>query len=230
MADIISILYVEDDEILSSITIDNLQREGFKVFHAADGIQAIELFKNELIDLCIVDVMLPKLDGFTLVQRIRDENNMIPVLFLTAKNMKDDKLHGLRLGADDYITKPFSIEELVLKIRIFIRRSGKIASLANRIEYVMGSYRFVPSELIIMVGNHSFDVTLREAQLLEYFCQHRNQIIKREDILRHLWGQDDYFMGRSMDVFISRLRKILKSDPSIAIDNVHGVGFRFRCS
>jgi DNA-binding response OmpR family regulator len=220
------ILYVEDDETLSFITKDHLELKGYEVRHCIDGQQAMETFKAEEFDLCVLDVMLPKMDGFTLAAEIRKRDKHIPILFLTAKSLKDDRLEGLRLGGDDYITKPFSIEELILRIEVFLKRN-KVYSEATTRQFVLGKYTFDYSNLTLTDGSEANNLTQREADLLQYLAENPNRVIKRSDILLSVWGEDDYFLGRSLDVFISRLRKYLKSDDRIGIENVHGVGFRF---
>lgn len=224
----IKILYVEDDETLAFLTKDNLQISGFEVVHFSDGQSALTAFENELFDVCILDVMLPLLDGFDLAKAIRAVNVDIPILFLTAKTLKEDKLKGLRLGADDYLIKPFSIEELILKIGIFIKRSSLYQNIDNKI-LPLGSFTFDVANLTILKFDTSITLTQREADVLLFLYQNRNQILKRETILEAIWGSDDYFMGRSLDVFISRLRKIMAEDASIKIENIHGIGFRFLC-
>ena len=224
----IKILYVEDDETLAFLTKDNLQISGFEVVHFSDGQSALTAFENELFDVCILDVMLPLLDGFDLATAIRAVNVDIPILFLTAKTLKEDKLKGLRLGADDYLVKPFSIEELILKIGIFVKRSNLHQNIENKI-LPLGNFTFDVENLTIFKFDTSSTLTQREADVLLFLLQHKNTILKRETILEAIWGSDDYFMGRSLDVFISRLRKIMAEDASIKIENIHGIGFRFQC-
>lgn len=222
------LLYVEDDESLGFVTRDNLELKGYQITHCKDGKSAIYAFDNEDFDLCILDVMLPEVDGFTVASHIRSKDEETPIIFLTARSMKEDKIHGLRLGGDDYLTKPFSIEELVLKIEVFLKRS-KISSISTKQEYTIASYQFDYQNLML---NHTSEenrkLTQKEADLLQLFVAKPNTVIKRSDILKKLWGEDDYFMGRSLDVFISRLRKYLKKEESIKIENIHGVGFRLK--
>lgn len=218
------IFYVEDDETLSFVTKDNLEINGYEVDHFLDGESAINAFGSQY-DICILDVMLPKKDGFSLAMDIRKKNSEIPIIFLTAKSMKEDRIAGLKLGADDYITKPFSIEELILKVEVFLKRKYIDIQVANKIS--LGNYEFDYKNLSLILEDSVETLTQKEADLLKMLAENKNQVIKREDILEKIWGQNDYFLGRSMDVFISRLRKYLKGDPTIAIDNVHGVGFRF---
>jgi len=218
------ILYVEDDETLSFVTMDNLELNGYKVDHCPDGESAIESFYKNQYDLCILDVMLPRMDGFSLAEKIRASDPNVPILFLTAKSMKEDRLHGLRLGADDYITKPFSIEELILKIEVFLKRKF-VTAPANEV-FRIGKYNFDYRNLTLSLDDDKRSLTQKEADLLKMLLDHKNNVVKRSVILEKLWGEDDYFLGRSMDVFISRLRKYLGSDPTLKIDNIHGVGFK----
>jgi DNA-binding response OmpR family regulator len=218
------ILYVEDDETLSFVTSDNLSLNGYDVFHYLDGEAAIVAFSERPFDLCLLDVMLPKKDGFTLAAEIRKKNPEIPIIFLTAKSMKEDRIAGLKIGADDYITKPFSIEELILKIEIFLKR--KFINIKQASKYSIGKLLFDYKNLTIANGEVEKTLTQREADLLKLLIENKNNVIKREEILERVWGQNDYFLGRSMDVFISRLRKYLSDDPVLKIDNIHGVGFK----
>lgn len=221
------LLYVEDDTSLAFVTRDNLELQGYLITHCIDGKSALEAAKAEKFDLCVLDVMLPEMDGFTLAQEIRKFDAEIPIIFLTAKSLKEDKIKGLKLGGDDYITKPFSIEELILKIEIFLRRRN-ISSPAQVSAFQFGSYEFDYPNLRLSCADQTETLTQREADLLKYLLERPNQVVKRSDILESLWGEDDYFLGRSLDVFISRLRKYLKSDENLKIENIHGVGFRFK--
>lgn len=224
----VKILYVEDDEVLAFITKDNLEIQGYEVHHFLDGVEALKAYKKSKFDICIVDIMLPKMDGFTLASKIREIDVEIPILFLTAKSLKEDKIKGLKLGADDYITKPFNLEELLLKIEIFLRRK-KIFSEDKKSIFEIGEYVFDYSDLILKYKDEKKRLTQKEADLLVYLISNRKRLIKRSEILKKIWKQDDYFAGRSMDVFISRLRKYLSKDKNIKIRNIHGVGFKLRC-
>lgn len=218
------ILYVEDDETLSFVTKDNLELNGYHVDHCLNGESAVESFFTGQYDLCILDVMLPKMDGFAVAEKIRATDPNVPILFLTAKSMKEDRIHGLKLGADDYITKPFSIEELILKIEVFLRR--KYVSVSVNDMYKVGTYDFDYRNLMLSLNGDERNLTQKEADLLKMLLDHKNNVVKRSVILEKLWGEDDYFLGRSMDVFISRLRKYLSGDSKIKLDNIHGVGFK----
>lgn len=169
---------------------------------------------------------MPKMDGFDLAERVRKINSDVPIIFLSAKTLKEDRIKGLRLGADDYLVKPFSIEELLLKIEIFLKRSQK-SSLSENVIYNVGKYQFDSKNYLVFTDTEKISLTQREAELLKLFLDNKNVVMKREEILKSLWGNDDYFMGRSLDVFISRLRKILSTETGIAIENLHGIGFRF---
>ncbi|MDP5199593.1 response regulator transcription factor [Flavobacterium sp. DG2-3] len=220
------ILYAEDDETLAFLTKDNLEQNNYEVIHCSDGKSALKIFEEEEFDICIFDIMMPKMDGFELAEAVRKIDVDVPIIFLSAKTLKEDRIKGLRLGADDYLVKPFSIEELLLKIEIFLKRSQKNIPQAKTI-YEVGKYQFDTKNFILFNNEEKVGLTQREAELLKLFLDHKNSVLKREQILTSLWGTDDYFMGRSLDVFISRLRKILANEQGISIENLHGIGFRF---
>jgi two-component system, OmpR family, response regulator VicR len=225
------LLYVEDDVNLSFVTRDNLEMQGYRITSFSDGAAAMEALQHaddvKGYDLCILDVMLPKVDGFTIARHIRDSNPHIPILFLSARSMKEDRITGLKTGADDYITKPFSMEELILRIEVFLKRH-QVSRSGDADQYALGHYQFQVSNQLLACTHEQITLTFKEGQLLQYFCRHLNQVLKREEILKSLWGDDDYFMGRSLDVFISRLRKYLRHDERIRLENVHRVGFVMR--
>lgn len=218
------ILYVEDDSTLAFLTADNLEQH-YDVVHFTTGKAAYEAFKKEAFDLCILDVMLPEMDGFELAAAIRERNVEVPIIFLSAKTLKEDRIKGLRLGADDYLVKPYSIEELILKIEVFLHRSQKQPQVKDT-TCAVGSFTFDPDNYAIIKDGKTITLTEREAALLKLFIANKNTILKREKILTDIWGNDDYFLGRSMDVFISRLRKIFKDDESIRIENIPRIGFK----
>jgi two-component system, OmpR family, response regulator VicR len=220
------LLYVEDDESLSFVTRDHLELHGYRLTYCENGRKAMNVIKSQTFDLCILDVMLPDLDGFTIGEEIRKFNTQVPIIFLTAKSLKEDKLRGLRLGADDYITKPFSIEELILKIEIFLKRSQVGVLPIQPVYLTIGKYHLDHKNLSLKYDSTSKSLTQKEADLLKMFIDNKNEVIKRSVILETLWGEDDYFLGRSLDVFISRLRRYLKEDTRIKIENIHSVGFR----
>ena len=221
-----NILYVEDDSSLSFVIKDNLEENGYTVVHCIDGESAWQQFMKHTFDLCLLDVMLPKKDGFALATQIRKKNALIPIIMLTAKNMDEDKIHGFKTGVDDYITKPFNMQELLLRMEVFLKRT-KIDSNVFPSKVTIGSIVFHYEELELKTLEGIIQLTQKEADLLKYFSLHVNQTLKREDILLSVWGKDDYFLGRSMDVFITKLRKHLKADPSIEIQTIHGKGFKF---
>lgn len=219
------ILYAEDDETLAFLTKDNLEQNNYKVTHCSNGKLSLEAFKEEVFDICILDIMMPKMDGFELATAIRKIDVDVPIIFLSAKTLKEDRIKGLRLGADDYLIKPFSIEELLLKIEIFLKRSQKNG--IKKSVYEIGKYQFDTQNFILFNETEKISLTKRESELLKLFVDNKNLVLKRQQILTSLWGDDDYFMGRSLDVFISRLRKILANEKGISIENLHGIGFRF---
>ena len=218
------ILYVEDDLSLSFVTRDQLKKNGYEAISSDNGNEAFQIFKTTNFDICILDVMLPEMDGFELAKKIREINNQIPILFLTARSMQEDKIEGLKLGGDDYMTKPFNIEELCLKIEVFLKRKEILKEPEKY--YKIGAYKLDVKEQMLNLGVEERPLTLKETKLLSLLCQKKNSIIKRENILIDLWGKNDYFLGRSLDVFISRLRKYLKKDKNIYIENIRGVGFK----
>ncbi len=219
-----NILLAEDDLDLRSILSQYLELQDFTVLTAGNGKEALDRFKDQHVDICILDIMMPVMDGFALAQKIRRLDNEMPIVFLTAKNQKTDKLKGLKIGADDYITKPFEVEELILRIRNILRRSGRVGAEPISV----GQFEFRFDELTLKGYGNEHQLTLREAELLKYLFENRNKVLKREKILKDLWGDDDYFLGRSMDVFITRIRKYLLPETTISLDNIRGVGFIFR--
>lgn len=227
--DEIKILLVEDDEALRFIVKDNLEQYNYTVKVAENGEIALELFNKNNFDLILLDVMLPKIDGFQVAKTIRKSNEQVPIIFLTARSMTEDRITGLTLGGDDYIPKPFSMEELLLKIKIFLKRSSSqpIANNISSKSISIGNYDFYPDDLTLSIDGNPRTLTLKESELIRYFAENTNKVLSRNEILQNIWGSDDYFLGRSLDVFISRLRKYFKDDPNIKITNLHGIGFRF---
>ena len=219
------ILLVEDDASMGFLLVDFLDNNGFEITLATDGKKGLELFTAHHFDLCILDVMLPGIDGFALASEIKQTNAAVPFIFLTARSMKPDKMKGFALGADDYVTKPYSFEELKMRIDVFLRRR-KIIEEAPKEAIIIGKYNFDYANLDLSINGTSKGLTQREADILYYLAARPNQVIRRSDILEDIWGKDDYFYGRSLDVFISRLRKYLNEDPDIAIENVHSVRFK----
>jgi DNA-binding response OmpR family regulator len=221
------ILLAEDDENLRFVIQDNLELRGYNVLVASDGQEALELFYKEQVQLCIFDVMMPRLDGFELAKKIRETNSDVPIIFLTAKGLKEDRLHGFRSGGDDYITKPFSIEELLFRVEVFLKRPYVQFEAPKEKSFKTDLIEFIPSQLKIITGSETISLTYKEAELLELFFLNQGQILKREDILMKIWGTDDYYKGRSLDVFISKVRKFLSPDSKLEIQTVHGIGFKF---
>lgn len=218
------ILLAEDDENLGFMLEDNLSEFGHEVSWAKNGLQALESYRTTKFDVCIIDVMMPKMDGFELARNIREADAFVPLLFLTAKSLEEDKLKGFEIGADDYITKPFSIKELNFRIAVFLKRSMTPHQIPNR-TISFGHSTYDSEELMYACGSVTHSLTEMEAKLLGLLVQNKNQLIRREVILERIWGENDYFKGRSLDVFITRLRKYLKEDPTLEIRNHHGVGF-----
>lgn len=221
----VKIFYVEDDETLAFITKDQLEEEGYEVTHFEAGDKAIENFKPNYYHLAILDIMLPNVDGFSIAKKIRTVDADIPILFLSAKSLEEDRLRGFEIGADDYITKPFSIEELVYKIKVFLKRSNN-KNTSNNLEIKLGKYTFNPNTFMLKHPEKIEELTLKEASLLKMLIENLGTTVKRETILIELWGKNDYFLGRSLDVFISRLRKYVAKDENIQLHTVRGVGFR----
>ncbi len=220
----IEVLLVEDDPGLGFVIRDNLELAGYRVTVRQDGESGLAVFKKIEFDLCILDVMLPKLDGFSLAREIRRLDHDIPILMLTAKTSTEDKHTGFQCGADDYIVKPFDLKELLYRIQVFLkRRNGHDGKTSI---FDLGAYHFEWHNLQLKSPDHIRNLTQKEGDILKLLCQHQGKLLKRETILQAVWGDDDYFMGRSLDVFISRLRKHLSHDPRITISNRHGIGFQ----
>ena len=218
------ILYAEDDKTIAFLVQDSLESY-YEISCYPDGRSALEAFNTQSFDICLLDIMMPEINGFELAEYIRNQNTEIPIIFISAKALKEDRIKGLKIGADDYIIKPFSIEELILKIEVFLKRSKKTNPHPS--QYRVGTYDFDPKNYTLQDHNQTITLTQRESELLLYFIRHKNTVVKRQDILKAIWGDDDYFMGRSLDVFISRLRKVFVHEENISIENLHGIGFRF---
>jgi DNA-binding response OmpR family regulator len=215
------VLLAEDDRDFGNILSQYVTINGFDVILARDGNEAWELFIREKPDICVLDVMMPEMDGFTLGEKIKKESPDLPVIFLTAKSLKEDIVRGLKIGADDYITKPFDPEVLILRINNILKRAYSSSNDEFKISNTILNF----NSLELLCGNSKEKLTLKEAQLLKFFIINKNKILAREDILTEIWGEDDYFLGRSMDVFISRLRKYITEDKNIDIRTVRGTGF-----
>lgn len=226
------ILLVEDDINLGDVLRDYLELQNYEVVRAMDGMDGLESFKTEAFDLLILDVMLPRKDGFTLATEIREINQQIPIIFLTARGQMEDRVAGFKAGCDDYMTKPFSSEELELRIGAILRRCRQPeqtlqsdALIPGNI-HALGKYTFDSLNHELRIADKRIGLTTKEVELLRILYSHKNQLITREKTLKAVWGSDNYFIGRSMDVFITKLRKYLKDDPDISIVNIHGTGFR----
>lgn len=220
------VLLLEDDASLGAVLQEHLQMQGFIVTLCTDGVQGSQAFKANEFDICLVDIMMPKKDGFSFAEDVRRIDSEIPLIFLTAKAMKEDKIQGFKIGCDDYVTKPFSIEELMLRIRAVMRRRGKPDESEPPSSFEIGSYTFDYLRQTLTRNKQQHKLTPRESDLLRLLCQNVNQTVRREDALRKIWNDDGYFAGRSMDVFISKLRKYLKDDPKVDILGIHGKGMR----
>lgn len=220
-----TILLVEDDKNLGIVTRDFLEISGYQVILKEDGKEGLKEFRNGTYDLVLLDIMLPLLDGFSVAEEIRKTDCETPFIFLTAKTLKEDKLKGFRIGADDYITKPFSTEELKLRIDAVLRRS-KRSNEQRPLIFSIGRYTFDYANHNLSFAEEARQLTRREAELLRLLCINMNNVLRRDLALKTIWGEDDYFMGRSMDVYITKLRKMLGGDPSVSIVNIHNTGFR----
>ena len=221
------ILLLEDDPNLGFMVQENLELRGYAVKRCSNGIDGLAAYRAEAFDLCLVDVMMPKKDGFSFAHDVRAADQRIPLIFLTAKAMKEDKIEGFEIGADDYVTKPFSMEELVLRIQAVLKRTTLSAKLDyEQTSFTLGTYTFDYERQVLQRSAKKQKLTTKEAELLKLLCQHMNSTLPRDVALNTIWGDNSYFTGRSMDVFISKLRTYLKHDSSIEIINVHGVGYK----
>ncbi|RNC88244.1 MAG: DNA-binding response regulator [Winogradskyella sp.] len=223
------ILLAEDDLDFGNILKQYLEISGYKITWAKDGKEALELFKKDAYNICVFDVMMPKMDGFTLAEHIIEINPEMPFIFLTARKLKEDKIKGLKLGADDYVVKPFEAEELVLRLNNILKRTEKASNQLQETEKLqIGNYNLDSKRLELTCGDYKKQLTQKEGELITFLFNHKNQLLKREDILNAVWKNDDFFSGRSMDVFISRLRKYFKLDTSIRIESIRNVGLEFK--
>ena len=222
----IKILLVEDDVNLGLVISDQLNSDGYSVALCCDGVEALQLFNQENFHLCICDVMMPKKDGFSLAKDIRKIDKEIPILFLTAKSMTEDKVEGFQSGGDDYLTKPFDFQELILRIKSLLKRVNIQTEAPEEAVIKLGSYAFDTENYKLIHPNFEKTLTKKEAQILVCLCKFKNQVVSREIVMNAVWGQEDYFIGRSLDVFITKLRKYFSEDTSIQISNIHGIGFK----
>lgn len=220
------VLLAEDDLTLGYVIKDNLIDAGYDVVLCPDGQSAIDKFDKNEFNICLLDVMMPNKDGFAVAKKIRQQTDLIPILFLTAKSLEEDRIKGFSSGADDYIIKPFSMQELLMRMDVFLRRSKKMHS-DKTVLFTLGNLKFSYTDLKLSNTTEVFNLTQKEADLLKFFCEHSNRILKREEVLLNVWGKDDYFLGRSMDVFITKLRKYFKTGNDVNLETIHGVGFRF---
>ena len=221
------ILLVEDDPTLSYAVRESLQKNDYEVVYCGDGENAWQQFMKHNFDICLLDVMLPgKKDGMMLASQIRNKNETIPILMLTSKAMDDDKIQGFKSGADDYITKPFNMQELLLRLDVFLKRTKKKED-NTPVHFKIGGLDFDYNNLVLKGEKVEHQLTQREADLVRFFCLNANRVLKRDEILMNVWGKDDYFLGRSMDVFITKVRKYLKDQQEAELQTIHGIGFKF---
>ena len=225
----VNILLAEDDTNLGQLLKNYLTLKEYETTLVTDGAQALKLFRKEKFTLCLLDVMMPEMDGFTLAKEIRSIDHNIPVIFLTAKNLKQDVIEGFKSGADDYLTKPFSMEELVYRIEAILRRSSKREAEAPMDQYAIGEFTFDVAKQLLIFRGQSQKLTTKESELLELLCRNRNQILERNLALKSIWIDDNYFNARSMDVYITKLRKYLSKDGKVEILNIHGKGYKLLC-
>lgn len=221
-----NILLVEDDKNLGFVIRDFLELSGYQVHLKENGKDGLDAYLQGKYDIIIVDVMMPVMDGFSLAEEVRKRDKMTPIIFLTAKSLKEDRIKGFKLGADDYITKPFSTEELKLRIDAILRRSANVRFHSESSIYKFGSFTFNYEDHLLETPSGKKHLTKREAEVLRMLCIHQNKLLRREIALKEIWGKDDYFMGRSMDVYITKLRKVLADDPNVTITNIHNTGFK----
>ena len=221
------VLLVEDDPNLGSLLKEYLEAKGYSTVLATNGKQGYDVFSKDKFGICILDVMMPIKDGITLAKEIRAIDANIPIVFLTAKSMKEDAIEGFSVGADDYITKPFSMEELLLRIKAILRRTdNKVVKNSDQEEFKIGKYKFDYKHQVLDLKGVQHKLTTKEAELLKLLCLHANDVLDRNFALKSIWNDDNYFNGRSMDVYIAKLRKYLKEDPAVELINVHGKGFK----
>lgn len=220
------ILLAEDDDQLRMLIRDELEDEGYEVEACADGQEAIDNFSKAKYDLCLLDIMMPAKDGFMVARKIRKQTDMVPIIFISTKSMIEDKVQGYSGGGDDYIVKPFNMKELLLKMDVFLRRTKKLFSESKQ-EFRLGNYIFSYYDLTLRSDEQTIRLKQKEADLLRFFCLHPNRVLRREEILLAVWEKNDFFLGRSMDVFVSKLRKYLKDEPGVSLETLHGIGYRF---
>jgi len=223
----VKILLVEDDPVLGYVVKDFLQKQDFEVSHCTDGDVAWHQFMKNIYDVCLIDILLPgKKDGMELANSIRKKNENIPIILLSSKNLDNDKIAGFETGADDYVTKPYNMQELLLRIQVFLKRTKKKEENGS-VVFKIGDLTFDYTNLTLGNDKVEHQLTQREADLVRFLCLNANRVLKRDEILMNVWGKDDYFLGRSMDVFITKVRKYLKSQSAAKLQTIHGIGFKF---
>ncbi len=226
----VKILLAEDEILLARITKDSLESRGYEVVHAADGRQALELFATQLPDILVLDVMMPYMDGFSLATEIRRHNPTIPIIFLTARSQVEDVVKGFELGGNDYLRKPFSMEELIVRIKALLQRPAAADAQSPEVQvYQIGQYTFDHIKQLLTHPREQVTLPHRESELLRHLCMHRNAVLERSPALKELWGDDSIFNARSMDVYITKIRRHLQYDPSVQIINVRGIGYKLIC-
>jgi DNA-binding response OmpR family regulator len=221
------VLYVEDEQFLGKIVKDTLEGRGFEVQMATDGLQALQLLDKFTPDICVLDIMLPKMDGYSLAQEIRKQHANLPILFLTAKTQTEDLLKGFELGGNDYVRKPFSLEELLARINNLLQMAGQKANLNPNGNITIGKYEFSPQRYELRLGDAVRKLSHRETELLDIFANNQNKVVNRQDILLRVWNDDSFFNSRNLDVYITRIRTYLKEDDTIQIVSIKGVGYHF---
>lgn len=225
----VNILLAEDDPNLGQLLKNYLNAREFETVLVTDGAQAMKIFRKEKFNICLLDVMMPEIDGFTLAKGIREIDTNMPIIFLTAKNLKQDVIEGFKSGADDYLTKPFSMEELIYRIDAILRRSVKRQSETAAETYTIGKFTFDVTKQLLTFQDQTRKLTTKESELLELLCRHRNEVLERNFALKSIWIDDNYFNARSMDVYITKLRKYLSKDEKVEILNIHGKGYKLLC-
>ncbi len=220
------ILVVEDDKNAGILLLENLRLSGYDVILARDGEEGIEQFDKSKFDLCILDIMLPKKDGHQLAKEIRRRDAVVPIIFVTARVMDSDKIEGFRHGCDDYITKPYNVEELLWRIKAILKRSMISAIETERKNFKIGKYHFTYSDRKLSIGRDACNLSTKEADLLRILTLHKNKTVSRNIIMNEVWGRDDYFVSNSLDVYLTKIRKYLKKDPNVEILNIHGHGYK----
>jgi DNA-binding response OmpR family regulator len=225
----VNILLAEDDPNLGQLLKNYLNAREYETTLVTDGAQAMTIFRKERFHICLLDVMMPELDGFALAKGIREIDAHIPIIFLTAKNLKQDVIEGFKSGADDYLTKPFSMEELIYRLEAILRRTSARPQDARADVYTIGKFTFDVTKQLLIYQDQPRKLTTKESELLELLCRHRNEVLERNFALKSIWIDDNYFNARSMDVYITKLRKYLSKDESVEILNIHGRGYKLLC-